>query len=377
MPPEERVLEGFDEQAAGLSGREIARHRASSSPPRTRSSRPPSRTRWRMSSCRCRAAPSSIPIPRPAAGWSRRSPICARRFATPRRRSPNYRASSDLLLTGETGGTFADQATERYLHRACPRARRTANAEARAENVRAALASGRAVDTLNDVVASPMIQRLKETRIQRPRPDRRSLHDPARRSSAAEGPEFPACRVSARRSVRKRRRSWQPRKRGQCRRLRERQLVAQLNTLKATSRQGRRGRGRSARRWSGKRPRSGSCSKPIWRATARRPPAAARMRAPADARIISQAVEPTERHFPKVLPITIVAALSRASWSELRRHHALRTVQRPRPPPGRTRRTSQTRRGAAGSAVDRERTRDGRRARCEAGRRSLPETAPA
>ena len=86
-----------------------------------------------------------------------------------------YRASSDLLLTGETGGTFAaKQLNDISTELARVRGER-ANAEARAENVRTALANGRAVDTLNDVVASPMIQRLKETEIQYPGTDCRSV----------------------------------------------------------------------------------------------------------------------------------------------------------------------------------------------------------
>ena len=55
----------------------------------------------------------------------------------------DYRASSDLLLTGETGGTFATkQLNDISTELARVRGER-ANAEARAENVRTALASGR------------------------------------------------------------------------------------------------------------------------------------------------------------------------------------------------------------------------------------------
>ena len=75
-------------------------------------------------SCRCRAAPSSIPIPRPAAGWSPRSPICAKRCGTPKPRLPTIERRPICLLDRRDRRHVCDQATERYFDRACPRARR-------------------------------------------------------------------------------------------------------------------------------------------------------------------------------------------------------------------------------------------------------------
>lgn len=73
-----------------------------------------------------------------------------------------YRASSDLLPAGETTNFATRQLTDISTELARVRGER-ANAEARAAGVRSALASGRAPDTITDVVGSQMIQRLKET----------------------------------------------------------------------------------------------------------------------------------------------------------------------------------------------------------------------
>src|SRR5690606_13075706 len=73
-----------------------------------------------------------------------------------------YRSSSDIYKTGEQN-TFAEtQLTDISLELARVRGER-ANAEARAQSVRAALKAGRNGDSIAEVVASPMIQRLKET----------------------------------------------------------------------------------------------------------------------------------------------------------------------------------------------------------------------
>jgi len=73
-----------------------------------------------------------------------------------------YRSSSDLLPTGETENFATRQLTDISTELTRVRGER-ANAEARAAGVRSALASGRAADTITDVVGSQMIQRLKET----------------------------------------------------------------------------------------------------------------------------------------------------------------------------------------------------------------------
>ncbi|MCV9965663.1 exopolysaccharide transport family protein [Pararhizobium sp. BT-229] len=221
----------------------------------------------------------------------------------------NYRSSSDLLLTGETGGTFATkQLNDISTELARVRGER-ANAEARAENVRTALANGRAVDTLNDVVASPMIQRLKETEsnVQGQIADlSTTLLDGHPRLKGLKS-QLQGIRTQILTETKKILGSLE--NEANVSQLRERQLVAQLNTLKATSAKagedevGLRALEREA---TAQRQLLETYLARYREATSRSGADAA----PADARIISQAVEPTEVSFPKVLPITIVAAFA-------------------------------------------------------------------
>ncbi|CAN7444354.1 exopolysaccharide transport family protein [Pararhizobium sp. LjRoot235] len=221
----------------------------------------------------------------------------------------DYRASSDLLLTGEAGGTFATkQLNDISTELARVRGER-ANAEARAENVRVALASGRAVDTLNDVVASPMIQRLKETEssVQGQIADlSTSLLDGHPRLKGLKS-QLQGIRTQIVGETRKILGSLE--NEANVAQLRERQLVAQLNTMKATSAKagedevGLRALEREA---TAQRQLLETYLARYREATSR----SGENAAPADARVISQAVEPTERHFPKVLPITVVATLA-------------------------------------------------------------------
>lgn len=220
-----------------------------------------------------------------------------------------YRASSDLLLTGETGGTFATkQLNDISTELARVRGER-ANAEARAENVRTALASGRAVDTLNDVVASPMIQRLKETEsnIQGQIADlSTTLLDGHPRLKGLKS-QLQGIRAQILSETRKILGSLE--NEANVAQLRERQLIAQLNTLKANSAKagedevGLRALEREA---TAQRQLLETYLARYREATSR----SGENAAPADARVISQAVEPTEVSFPKVLPITIVAAFA-------------------------------------------------------------------
>ncbi len=221
----------------------------------------------------------------------------------------DYRASSDLLLTGETGGTFATkQLNDISTELARVRGER-ANAEARAENVRTALASGRAVDTLNDVVASPMIQRLKETEsnIQGQIADlSTTLLDGHPRLKGLKS-QLQGIRTQILGETKKILGSLE--NEATVSQLRERQLVAQLNTLKARSAKagedevGLRALEREA---TAQRQLLETYLARYREATSR----SGENAAPADARVISQAVEPTEASFPKVLPITIVAAFA-------------------------------------------------------------------
>lgn len=221
----------------------------------------------------------------------------------------NYRASSDLLLTGETGGTFATkQLNDISTELARVRGER-ANAEARAEGVRTALANGRAVDTLNDVVASPMIQRLKETEsnVQAQVADlSTTLLDGHPRLKALKA-QLQGIRTQILSETKKILGSLE--NEASVSQLRERQLVAQLNTLKASS-------AKAGEDEVGLRAleREAVAQRQLLETyLARYREATSRVgadAAPADARVISQAVVPTEAQFPKVLPITIVAAFA-------------------------------------------------------------------
>ncbi|HTO30152.1 MAG TPA: exopolysaccharide transport family protein [Pararhizobium sp.] len=220
-----------------------------------------------------------------------------------------YRGSSDLLLTGETGGTFATkQLNDISTELARVRGER-ANAEARAEGVRTALANGRAVDTLNDIVASPMIQRLKETEsnVQGQVADlSTTLLDGHPRLKALKA-QLQGIRTQITSETKKILGSLE--NEASVSQLRERQLVAQLNTLKARSAKagedevGLRALEREA---VAQRQLLETYLARYREATSRSEADAA----PADARVISQAVVPTEAQFPKVLPITIVAAFA-------------------------------------------------------------------
>lgn len=220
-----------------------------------------------------------------------------------------YRASSDLLLTGETGGTFATkQLNDISTELARVRGER-ANAEARAEGVRLALSSGRAADTLNDVVSSPMIQRLKETEatVQGQIADlSTTLLDGHPRLKALKA-QLQGINGQIRAETQKILSSLE--NEANVSQLRERQLVGQLNGMKATSAKagedevGLRALEREA---AAQRQLLETYLSRYREATSR----AGADAAPADARVVSQAVIPTERSFPKVLPITIVAALA-------------------------------------------------------------------
>ncbi|MBP2234899.1 uncharacterized protein involved in exopolysaccharide biosynthesis/Mrp family chromosome partitioning ATPase [Sinorhizobium kostiense] len=246
-----------------------------------------------------------------------------------------YRAESGLLPTGGTENFATRQLSDISAELARIRAER-ANAAARAESVRSALADGRSVDTLADIVGSPMIQRLKEsqaalkgqiadlsTTLLDGHPRLRGL------KSQLDGIEG-----QIRSETRKILASLENEaKVGQ---LREQQLVQQLNSIKAQSAQageeevGLRALEREA---AAQRQLLETYLARYREATSRSVANAT----PADARVISSAVVPVTASFPKVVPITIVAALASFLLSsvaimlgELFSGRALRPVNRPR-----------------------------------------------
>ena len=219
-----------------------------------------------------------------------------------------YRAESGLLPTGETQNFATRQLSDISAELARVRGER-ANAAARAQGVRAALADGRSADTLADIVGSPMIQRLKENRanVQAQIADlSTSLLDGHPRLKGLKS-QLEGIEGQIRAETRKILASLDNEARvGQ---LREQQLMQQLNSLKAQSAQageeevGLRALEREA---AAQRQLLETYLARYREATSRTVANAT----PADARVISGAVVPTSQTFPKVLPITIVAALA-------------------------------------------------------------------
>jgi exopolysaccharide transport family protein len=220
----------------------------------------------------------------------------------------SYRSSSGLMSTGDNS-TFAgkqliDISTELARVRG-----EMANAEARAENVRTALAAGRAADTITDVVGSPMIQRLKETEsnVQSQISDLSITMMEGHPRLKGLRAQLSGIREQINSETRKILASLE--NDANVARLRERQLIQQLNGVKADSaRAGEDEVGLKALE------REATAQRQLLETyLGRYREAASRMdsnSSPADARVISTAVEPTEPYFPKVLPIVIVAAMA-------------------------------------------------------------------
>ncbi|CZT34843.1 GumC family protein [Rhizobium sp. 9140] len=219
-----------------------------------------------------------------------------------------YRSSSDLLPSGDSGTFATRELTDISTELARVRGDR-ATAEARAENVRAALSSGRGAETLNEVVGSAMIQRLKESesQIQNQMADlSTTLLDGHPRIKALRS-QLTGIRAQIREETQKILASLE--NEAKVGELRERQLTQQMNTLKASS-------AKAGEDEVGLRAleREAAAQRQLletylsrYREASSRTGASA---APADARVISSAVEPTEASFPKILPITIVAAMA-------------------------------------------------------------------
>jgi uncharacterized protein involved in exopolysaccharide biosynthesis/Mrp family chromosome partitioning ATPase len=224
------------------------------------------------------------------------------------RKVADYRSQNGLFQTNETNSFSTQQLNDISTELTRVRGER-ATAEARAENVRAALDAGRASDTLADVVSSQVIQRLKEaeanlqaqisdqaTTLLDNHPRLRGLRaqlSGIRRQIAAETRKILASLDNE----------------AEVSRLRERQLMSQLDTLKAES-------ARAGEEEVGLRAleREAAAQRQLLETyLARFREATSRLdsnASPADARIVSQAVEPAEPYFPKVIPIVTVVTLA-------------------------------------------------------------------
>ncbi len=245
----------------------------------------------------------------------------------------DYRSSNGLFQTTEANSFSNQQLNDISTELARVRGER-ANAEARAENVRTALSAGRAPDTIADVVGSQVIQRLKEaeTNLQAQISDQAtSLLDghPRIRGLRAQLAQIRQQITSETRKVLESLDS-----EAQVSRLREQQLISQLNTLKADS-------ARAGQEEVGLRAleREAAAQRQLLETyLARYREATSRLdgnATPADARVVSKAVEPSEPYFPKVIPIVIVVTLATlivscliVMISELFSGRALRPVNR-------------------------------------------------
>jgi exopolysaccharide transport family protein len=219
-----------------------------------------------------------------------------------------YRSQSDLLPTGENSTFAVRQLNDISTELARVRSER-ATAEARAESVRAVLQNGGAPDTLTEVVGSQMIQRLKESEAQ----IQGQISDLS--TSLLEGhprlkglrSQLAGIRAQIKSETQKILSSLE--NEAKTARLRETQLVQQLNTVKAdTARAGEDEVGLKAleREAAAQRELLETYLARYREATSRTGDGAT----PADARVISAAVEPTEVAFPKVIPITIVGGVA-------------------------------------------------------------------
>ena len=224
------------------------------------------------------------------------------------RKVADYRASTDLLRTG-ADQTFAGQQLNDVSAELSKVQADLANANARAEAVRQALKSGSAVDTIADVISSPTIQQLKaqEAQIQNQISDLSiTLLEGHPRLKGLRA-QLAGVREQINQETRKILKSLE--NEAQVAKLRQAQLTAQLSKAKAAS-----ARADEQQVGLNALEREAAAQRDLLQTyLARYREAASRAgknAAPADARVISNAVVPTEVHFPKVIPIVTVAALA-------------------------------------------------------------------
>ncbi len=219
-----------------------------------------------------------------------------------------YRASAGLFQTTDNSSFTAQQLNNISTELARVRAER-ANAEARAENVRAAVEAGRDSETLAEVVGSQVVQRLRETEasLQAQIAEQSTVlleNHPRLRGLRAQ---LAGIREQVVGETRKILASLESE--AEVSRIRERQLGQQLNELKAASaKAGEEEVGLRAleREATAQRQLLETYLARYREAASRADPNAA----PADARVISSAFEPSDPYFPKVVPIVIIAALA-------------------------------------------------------------------
>lgn len=224
------------------------------------------------------------------------------------RKVAEYRGNADLLPTTNAGNFAGQQLNDISSELARVRGDR-ATAEARAASVRDAIEAGRPVDTLSEVVGSQMIQRLKETEatLQGQIADLSTTMLDGHPRLKGLRAQLAGIRRQIDNETRKILSSLE--NEAKVAQRRETQLVQQLNGIKADSaRAGEDEVGLKALE------REAAAQRQLLETyLARYREASSRSdqnSSPADARIISQAVVPTEAHFPKIIPIVVVASLA-------------------------------------------------------------------
>ncbi|MET3612870.1 exopolysaccharide transport family protein [Rhizobium aquaticum] len=220
----------------------------------------------------------------------------------------DYRATTDLQRTGQDQ-TFAGQQLTNVSAELTRVQAELANANARAEAVRQALKSGGPVDTIADVISSPTIQQLKaqEAQIQNQISDlSMSLLEGHPRLKGLRA-QLAGIREQINIETRKILKSLE--NEAEVAKLRQSQLGAQLNKAKTAS-----ARADDQQVGLNALEREAAAQRDLLQTyLARYREASSRAgkdAAPADARVISTAVVPTEIYFPKVVPIVTVAALA-------------------------------------------------------------------
>ncbi|MBO6919603.1 MAG: exopolysaccharide transport family protein [Rhizobiaceae bacterium] len=216
-----------------------------------------------------------------------------------------YRAEKGLLLVGDTDTLNSQQLSDISAELTRVRSERV-DADARATTVRRVLESGQDIEAIANVLDSTTVQRLRETEGD----VRGQIADLS--TTLLEGhPRMQALRaqlIDIQRQLRGEARKVLASLENEASvaRLRERELQASLNSIKANSAQagGEEVQLRALEREANSQRQLLETYLSRFRESASRANVSA---VPPDARIISRAIEPTEAYFPKKLPIIIVA----------------------------------------------------------------------
>ncbi len=249
----------------------------------------------------------------------------------------DFRSQSDLLIGSNNSALATQQLSELSSELSRVKANR-ASAEATASAVRNALAAGTSIESLPDVLSSPLIQRLRENQVQL----RANIADLSA-TLLDNHPRIRALRsqlsdlnAQIRNEARKVLQGLETE--AEAARLRERELISELNRLKVESSRvgGQEVELRALEREAAAQRELLESYLSRYREAASRKD---RNYLPADARTFSRATAPSEPYFPKVLPITgaaFVASLLIMAIvvlvSELFSGRAMRPANRPAEP---------------------------------------------